>query len=791
MQTENRTKKMDENPLGSWNDLNPTFSNQVKALLKKNFLIRIRSISSIIELIFAFVIPLILILDYFPPKVDFPDSPTPPINKIDIGSLVEWFLAFGAETKVALLPNKPLMYYLIGNTTFLNILIHGATIPLNGTMMTFPGTQISYVDTFKDLKNVIYSTQVNNIGIEWSNIDSKEALTNPSIKVYLQSFYGNPQPSIYLQLRDSLVTMRSLTQGEIPNIQQMKFMNITFSKGEFSHPSIIQRMIKLGFPFGLITPLSIILATLPDMELIFSEKDSRVTELSFLMGMTESAYWFTNFIVCFIICFVVHLYIAILYSFWYGLNGNDFGMFLVLSVLFVIAEIWYQFFITTLINEGSKGKSITIVLIMVGIILGMFFQFVTLNEKSTTNMALNNICCLIFPISAYELYLIQGYIVNVGELPLFRWSNMNDKTYICPPWLTIMWCAIDSVLYFVLFLIGNSYFPRNFGINTARSKSGKKESIENEDTSELDTGVDQEAINVDNLTKEYHGTRNVKALNSVSFSIKKGEIIVVIGPNGAGKSTMINCISGGIRATDGTIKIFGENRVHSLGACYQSNVLIPQLSVQEHFELFSAFRGISKETTQASIDYLSTNMQLTHSLKNRAGDLSGGQKRKLCIGLSLLGNPEIVLMDEPTAGVDVQACQLIWKMISNLKETTSLITSHALEEAEAVSSRLFILSEGTIRFIGTSTELREQFKCGYELRVEASDENINKVLYFVRNYVPDCKIADDRKDVILMPVCKSIGRLLQEFEEKQSELGVISYSFAVQQLEDMLLKSLE
>ena len=148
-------------------------------------------------------------------------------------------------------------------------------------------------------------------------------------------------------------------------------------------------------------------------------------------------------------------------------------------------------------------------------------------------------------------------------------------------------------------------------------------------------------------------------------------------------------------------------------------------------------------------------------------------------------------MDEPTAGVDVQACQLIWKIISNLKNTTSFITSHALEEAEVVSSRLFILSEGILRFIGTSTELREQFKCGYELRVETDNNNAQLVLDFVKKYIPEAKIADDRNDVILMPVCLSIGKLLLDFREKQSELGVISYSFAVQQLEDMLLKSLE
>ena len=129
--------------------------------------------------------------------------------------------------------------------------------------------------------------------------------------------------------------------------------------------------------------------------------------------------------------------------------------------------------------------------------------------------------------------------------------------------------------------------------------------------------------------------------------------------------------------------------------------------------------------------------------------------------------------------------------MSTLKNTTSFITSHVLEEAEVVSLRFFILSDGILRFIETSTELREQFKCGYELWVESLNNDVTLVLDFVRKYILEAKIADDRSDVILMPVCLSIGKFLLDFRDKQDEIGVLSYSFAVQQLEDMLLKSLE
>jgi ABC-type Na+ transport system ATPase subunit NatA len=176
-------------------------------------------------------------------------------------------------------------------------------------------------------------------------------------------------------------------------------------------------------------------------------------------------------------------------------------------------------------------------------------------------------------------------------------------------------------------------------------------------------------------------------------------VIVVIGPNGAGKSTMMNILSGALEPSEGTLSIMGGEPTTRfktiqkyLGVCFQENVLIPLLTMREHLLLFGAFRGVDAAELESAIDFFADTLQLREMMTNRARDLSGGQKRKLCISLSLLGNPPIVIMDEPTAGVDVQARQLIWKTISALKDTTTIVTSHALEEAEAVSSRLFIVA---------------------------------------------------------------------------------------------------
>jgi ABC-type multidrug transport system ATPase subunit len=225
-----------------------------------------------------------------------------------------------------------------------------------------------------------------------------------------------------------------------------------------------------------------------------------------------------------------------------------------------------------------------------------------------------------------------------------------------------------------------------------------------------------------------------------------------------------------------------------LGVCFQENVLIPLLTIREHILLFGAFRGVAESELESAIDFFADALQLREVLASRSRDLSGGQRRKLCIALSLLGNPPIVIMDEPTAGVDVQARQVIWKTIASLKDTTTIVTSHALEEAEAVSSRLFIVAGGKLPFSGTSTELREQFKCGYLLRVDVEGGDLSKVTLLVKNFVPEAHTVEDREDVIVFPVSPGIPELLRELEARKEDLHIRSWSLCVEQLEDMLLK---
>jgi ABC-type multidrug transport system ATPase subunit len=131
---------------------------------------------------------------------------------------------------------------------------------------------------------------------------------------------------------------------------------------------------------------------------------------------------------------------------------------------------------------------------------------------------------------------------------------------------------------------------------------------------------------------------------------------------------------------------------------------------------------------------------------------------------------------------------LIWRTIASLHGTTTIVTSHALEEAEAVSSRLFVVSSGQVAFTGTATELRQQVQNGYVLRVEG---DIERVYELAHEIVPGSKICIGRSDTILTPVCKEIRTFIRVFEQRKSDLGVGMCSLTVEHLEDGLLKLVE
>jgi len=306
----------------------------------------------------------------------------------------------------------------------------------------------------------------------------------------------------------------------------------------------------------------------------------------------------------------------------------------------------------------------------------------------------------------------------------------------------------------------------------------------------------ESAISFNELRKTYQGEAEIVALKSLSEEIKKNEVIILIGPNGSGKSTLINCLTGATSLDSGVISLYGEpiqedysELYQCLGFVAQDNILFKELTVEEHLRFFARIRGIREPALELNVEYFSHILQLTKQLHSRSEGLSGGEKRKLCIAIAMIQRPQILVLDEPTSGVDVQSRQIIWRTLESMKNTTSFISTHALEEAESVCSRIFVLKSGEIVFSGTPVHLREQTHCGYVLRaIDGKDEGL---LSLVQQIVPEATIDNEGRSGIFFPIDERATQVINLIEEKMNEYGISEYTVHVENLEENLIRFVE
>jgi len=216
------------------------------------------------------------------------------------------------------------------------------------------------------------------------------------------------------------------------------------------------------------------------------------------------------------------------------------------------------------------------------------------------------------------------------------------------------------------------------------------------------------AISFQNVGKTYNSPRGaVHALGDVSFDIEPGEFFGLLGPNGAGKTTLISILAGLARASRGTVSVLGHDVVSDFAAARRSLGIVPQelvfdpfFSVREALRIQGGYFGVrtDKRANDAWIDELLENLGLADKANANMRQLSGGMKRRVLVAQALVHRPPVIVLDEPTAGVDVELRQTLWQFIARLNKEghTVLLTTHYLEEAEALCSRIAMLKLGKV-----------------------------------------------------------------------------------------------
>lgn len=254
-------------------------------------------------------------------------------------------------------------------------------------------------------------------------------------------------------------------------------------------------------------------------------------------------------------------------------------------------------------------------------------------------------------------------------------------------------------------------------------------------------------IRAKNLTKKY---KDFVAVDGIDFEVKRGESFGLLGPNGAGKSTTMKMISSVSQRTGGELEILGkepnshgpEIRAH-LGVVPQKDLLDRELKAWENLFTYGRYFGLSRKFLKQKVEELLEFAQLTEKRNSKADDLSGGMQRRLAIARGLVNEPEILMLDEPTTGLDPQARHILWDRLFRLKEqgVTLVITTHYMDEAEQLCDRLIVMDKGKIMAEGSPAALIKEYSSKEVVEVRfGTDKN--------EQFAPQLEELADRIEVL-------------------------------------------
>jgi len=284
-----------------------------------------------------------------------------------------------------------------------------------------------------------------------------------------------------------------------------------------------------------------------------------------------------------------------------------------------------------------------------------------------------------------------------------------------------------------------------------------------------DTKLNKDPVKILRLTKTFGFLKKNKkmAVKSFCLSVSNDMVLALLGQNGAGKTTTMNIMSGLSPPTEGDVLIHNKSvrmnpeAVQSeLGICPQEDILFKDLTALEHLKLYSGLKGA--QDSRELDDLLNNRLKAVqlYTVRNaRVKTYSGGMKRRLSMIISSIGDPKVVLLDEPTTGMDPVNRRYVWRFIEEFKKNRSiLITTHSMEEADALGDRIVIMSDGIIKAIGDSIHLKSKFGNGYHISAIVDPSNIENFKSIASQMVPGIHLADD-----------SAGALIYELNYEQTD----------------------
>ncbi|KAL8202962.1 UNVERIFIED_CONTAM: ATP-binding cassette sub- A member 1 [Gekko kuhli] len=593
---------------------------------------------------------------------------------------------------------------------------------------------------------------------------------------------------------------------------------------------------------------------------IVYEKEARLKETMRIMGLDNGILWLSWFISSLIpLLLSAGLLVLILK------NGNllpysDPSVVFVFLSIFAVVTILQCFLISTLFSRANMAAACG------GIIyFTLYLPYVLcVAWQDYIGFPLKIFASLLSPVAFgfgceyISLFEEQGVGVqwqNVLESPIEEDSfNLTTSFYMM---------LLDTLLYGIMTWYIDSVFPGQYGIprpwyfpflksywcgekyeqqQLPSLRSRSSEICMEEEPSHLSLGV-----SIQNLVKVYRNGKKL-AVDGLTLNFYEGQITSFLGHNGAGKTTTMSILTGLFPPTSGTAFILGKDIRselssirQNLGVCPQHNVLFDELTVEEHIWFYARLKGLSEKLVKKEMEQMAIDVGLPHKLKSKTSKLSGGMQRKLSVALAFVGGSKVVILDEPTAGVDPYSRRGIWELLLKYRQgCTIILSTHHMDEADILGDRIAIISHGKLCCVGSSLFLKNQLGTGYYLTLVKKDVDsslsscrnssstvsflkkddsvsqsssdaglgsdhesdtltidVSAISNLIMKHVPEARLVEDigHELTYVLPYQAAkegaFVELFHEIDDRLSDLGISSYGISETTLEEIFLKVAE
>ncbi|EAR81921.2 ABC transporter family protein (macronuclear) [Tetrahymena thermophila SB210] len=474
---------------------------------------------------------------------------------------------------------------------------------------------------------------------------------------------------------------------------------------------------------------------------IVKERTEKIKHQQLVSGVSLYTYWFSNYLVDFI-KYIIPAVFSILMILAYDISSFTESSCLAAISLMVFLYGWsvipFSYFTSFIFGDygNAQVSSFFINFLFGGIMPMVIFILRIIDSTESAAIAIGWIFRIIPSFSF-------GYgIMNIGNRNLYAFQNnyqqLDSPFSIDIAGADIIFMILEGFIYYLLvFLVENhsqiSFLNNMFSKEKSVEYQPKEydEDVQKEIDLIAETNPSDYTVRVNKLRKVFIPSKDrIKvAVDQVSFGIGNGECFTLLGVNGAGKTTTFKILSGEIQQTSGECHIMGfdlKTQINQarnyIGYCPQFDALCDNLTAREHLEMYALIKGIPIEMREKLVAKKIKEMDLTDFEHKLAGTYSGGNKRKLSVAIAMLGNPPIVFLDEPSTGMDPAARRFMWDVISRIstkrKSSSVILTTHSMEEAEALSTRVAIQVEGILRCIGSIQQIKDKFGEGYEVEIK-------------------------------------------------------------------------